>query len=1216
MDPPVSDPDKINHQKQGGPSFHCDLYDTQLVHKMSLLFLPGLATACVDNTTGDMFKTPGSVAADLKNEMIEYLNQRSETFVAEHIVLQGGGGGGVSVEASHDPHDVVSDFVDDFATSKRNLFSRVSGWLLSERREDNIDDLAQEMEVSGFWLNDHIEGIAQTLLKNVDFRSVSHCEMKFQTERELAEHVLSCGYRTMNCENEGCSAVFCANQRESHDSVCPFKMIPCEQGCSERSIMRREMDRHCITVCPMKLVNCPFRAVGCLADVRQCEIQRHYLDDVGSHLMYVLKSVYKEASLDDLRPRAEQIQQLSTRLSEARNARALTNLVKEIDAKLGPLEIKPKNVTDLDKTEKKAEIKEKAETAGSLEQTTSEKVPEDDVVSREAEVLVGDVAVDEVVKKASEAEIQENVNEEGESKAQKLLEMEELIKEGDNNSAADLSERTETKAPEVVVMDEDKEEENSPEAKQTRTNERGVETEVSDVIGEENRETKIPAETKSEAPSKIVMDKEENKEGAETKQTKTNEARGVETRVNDMIDEENNNKETKISAETKSEAPSRIVITDKEENKEGAETINLSARASDEAEALSKSSEASGRVRVFVWLVVASMELSISHSPCLPLSSSPSRFLAASHHHHRPSVHLAGKLLSRPKNVGFTSLSSSCMRSKFVSTNYRKISIRACSQVGAAGSDPVLDRIARFQNACWRFLRPHTIRGTALGSTALVTRALIENTHLIKWSLVLKALSGLLALICGNGYIVGINQIYDIGIDKVNKPYLPIAAGDLSVQSAWLLVIFFAVAGLTVVGFNFGPFITCLYSLGLFLGTIYSVPPFRMKRFPVAAFLIIATVRGFLLNFGVYHATRAALGLSFQWSAPVAFITSFVTLFALVIAITKDLPDVEGDRKFQISTLATKLGVRNIAFLGSGLLLVNYISAISLAFYMPQVFRGSLMIPAHMILASCLIFQDITGLYGISSMQSICYSPSSKLSLVFVRPLEAVLFSLSAVTLTHANRLTISAMAAAVEIDAEIQQQLTNEVKLFNRWTYDDVSVTDISLVDYIGVQAAKHATFVPHTAGRYSVKRFRKAQCPIVERLTNSLMMHGRNNGKKLMAVRIIKHAMEIIHLLTDANPIQVIIDAIVNSGPREDATRIGSAGVVRRQAVDISPLRRVNQAIFLLTTGAREAAFRNIKTIAECLADELINAAKGSSNSYAIKKKDEIERVAKANR
>ena len=71
--------------------------------------------------------------------------------------------------------------------------------------------------------------------------------------------------------------------------------------------------------------------------------------------------------------------------------------------------------------------------------------------------------------------------------------------------------------------------------------------------------------------------------------------------------------------------------------------------------------------------------------------------------------------------------------------------------------------------------------------------------------------------------------------------------------------------------------------------------------------------------------------------------------------------------------------------------------------------------------------------------------------------------------------------------------------------------------------------------------------------------------------------------------------------SGPREDSTRIGSADVVRRKVVDISPLRRVNQAIYLLTIGAREASFRNIKTIVECLADELINAVKGSSNRYA---------------
>lgn len=68
---------------------------------------------------------------------------------------------------------------------------------------------------------------------------------------------------------------------------------------------------------------------------------------------------------------------------------------------------------------------------------------------------------------------------------------------------------------------------------------------------------------------------------------------------------------------------------------------------------------------------------------------------------------------------------------------------------------------------------------------------------------------------------------------------------------------------------------------------------------------------------------------------------------------------------------------------------------------------------------------------------------------------------------------------------------------------------------DYIAVKE-KYAKYLPHSGGRYAAKRFRKAQCPIVERLTNSMMMHGRNNGKKLMTVRIVKHAFEIIHLLT----------------------------------------------------------------------------------------------------
>jgi small subunit ribosomal protein S5e len=146
----------------------------------------------------------------------------------------------------------------------------------------------------------------------------------------------------------------------------------------------------------------------------------------------------------------------------------------------------------------------------------------------------------------------------------------------------------------------------------------------------------------------------------------------------------------------------------------------------------------------------------------------------------------------------------------------------------------------------------------------------------------------------------------------------------------------------------------------------------------------------------------------------------------------------------------------------------------------------------------------------------------------------------------------------------------------------------------------------VPHTAGRYQSKKFRKALCPIVERLVGSMQFHGRNTGKKVKAIRIVRHAFEIIFLLTGRNPLEVFVNAVLQAGPREDSTRIGAGGVVRKQAVDVSPLRRVNQAIYLITQGAREHSFRATKTIAECLADEIINAEKGNiQTSYALKKK-----------
>lgn len=259
----------------------------------------------------------------------------------------------------------------------------------------------------------------------------------------------------------------------------------------------------------------------------------------------------------------------------------------------------------------------------------------------------------------------------------------------------------------------------------------------------------------------------------------------------------------------------------------------------------------------------------------------------------------------------------------------------------------------------YRFSRPHTIRGTLLACFTGVGRALIETPAFLPLlpALLPRALLGVLALLLGNLFIVGINQIYDVEIDVVNKPYLPIAAGRLSPRAAWSIVIGAGVASLAIVKAAFSPLIFWLFAFGTTVGGLYSVPPIQLKRYPLAAGLTIATCRGFLLNFGVYYATREALGLSFQWSAPVSFLARFMTVYAAVIAVTKDLVDIEGDRKGGIDTFASRLGPAKVARGAGIVLLLNYAGAIATALLAPPgAFRRVFMAGGHTVAAGCLLW--------------------------------------------------------------------------------------------------------------------------------------------------------------------------------------------------------------------------------------------------------------------
>jgi len=185
-------------------------------------------------------------------------------------------------------------------------------------------------------------------------------------------------------------------------------------------------------------------------------------------------------------------------------------------------------------------------------------------------------------------------------------------------------------------------------------------------------------------------------------------------------------------------------------------------------------------------------------------------------------------------------------------------------------------------------------------------------------------------------------------------------------------------------------------------------------------------------------------------------------------------------------------------------------------------------------------------------------------------------------------------------------------IKLFGKWDWEGIEIKDPGLRDYICLKPV----YLPHSGGRHAKRRFGKADVNIVERLINKLMRGGRNTGKKHLAYNIVKKAFDIIYLRTGKNPIQVLVDAIQNAAPREETTRIAYGGIVYHVAVDVAPQRRVDLALRFIAEGAKMAAFSNPKSIEECLADEIILAANNDPKSYAIRQKDEIERIAAASR
>ncbi|MEO0539830.1 MAG: homogentisate phytyltransferase [Cyanobacteria bacterium P01_A01_bin.105] len=239
--------------------------------------------------------------------------------------------------------------------------------------------------------------------------------------------------------------------------------------------------------------------------------------------------------------------------------------------------------------------------------------------------------------------------------------------------------------------------------------------------------------------------------------------------------------------------------------------------------------------------------------------------------------------------------------------------------------------------AFWQFSRPHTIVGTSLSvlglfAVAWATRhpAGANPATLHIWGGMAALLLTWLSCLCGNVYIVGLNQLEDVEIDRINKPHLPLASGAFSRSQGVLLVALALLAAMALAGLSQSLYLIATVWISIAIGTAYSLPPIRLKRFPLWASVCILSVRGAVVNLGLYLHASHQLGLRPTVPLRVWALTLFVLVFSFAIAIFKDIPDIEGDRRYGIETFSLRMGQQGVFNLARWVLTACYLGMIAL----------------------------------------------------------------------------------------------------------------------------------------------------------------------------------------------------------------------------------------------------------------------------------------------
>ena len=193
------------------------------------------------------------------------------------------------------------------------------------------------------------------------------------------------------------------------------------------------------------------------------------------------------------------------------------------------------------------------------------------------------------------------------------------------------------------------------------------------------------------------------------------------------------------------------------------------------------------------------------------------------------------------------------------------------------------------------------------------------------------------------------------------------------------------------------------------------------------------------------------------------------------------------------------------------------------------------------------------------------------------------------------------------------------QFKIFDKYDVSKIEIKDAALKPYLNVRSK----LLIKSHGRRNFENLGATKVNVIERLANRLAVSGHvgkkhkiitswSSGKYNRNMKTVVEVLALIEQKTKQNPVQVFVSSIENASPRDEVTVIEQAGARYPQAVDVSPIRRINLAIRWMIQGAYTKSFGKKKHMSDALASEIIAASQANMESYAMSKKNEAEKQA----